>query len=380
MPRDAPVTSAIFPSSEAKVTCFGGERFVELVERSEIVHRDGLHAAVDSLHEPGEHVARADLDEGAHAFPHQLGGCLREAHRRGELVDEQRPHPLRRLEPRSHRRHERRNRLLELDPLHCRPQPVGGAGHERRVERARDLQLDRPARARLLRSLAALVHRVVLAGDDDLPGAVVVRRPHAEDLAAEHLDHLVVEAEDRRHRAGMPCGSLGHGDAALAHELDRLLGRHRFRRGKRRELADRMADDEVRLDPARAYRRKHGERGRDERRLLHGRLDEVLDRPRGSRAARGRARMPRCRARRRSAPPARPRRCHVPSPSRSTPGRGSRTRSSSRRHLLCPSHQRRTPREPRTHPGHQHEPPGCAADRGRASARASGIEPEDVFP
>ena len=37
-----------------------------------------------------------------------------------------------------------------------------------------------------------------------------------------------------------------------------------------------MADDEVGLDPPRAQRRKHGETGRNERRLLHLGLDELL--------------------------------------------------------------------------------------------------------
>ncbi len=37
-----------------------------------------------------------------------------------------------------------------------------------------------------------------------------------------------------------------------------------------------MADDVVRLDPARAHRGKYRQRRRDEGRLLHGRVDEVV--------------------------------------------------------------------------------------------------------
>ena len=73
-----------------------------------------------------------------------------------------------------------------------------------------------------------LVDGVVLAGDDDLAGTVVVRGPHAEDLPAEPLDHLVVEPEDRGHRAGPLLRRLGHRQAALADERDRLLDAYRL--------------------------------------------------------------------------------------------------------------------------------------------------------
>ena len=47
---------------------------------------------------------------------------------------------------------------------------------------------------------------------------------------------------------------------------------------ERRELADRVADDDVRLEPRLADRREDREARRDERRLLHLGLDEVLER------------------------------------------------------------------------------------------------------
>src|SRR5205823_4086117 len=101
IPFDAPVTSALFPSSEAKVTIrpkaslatptirgsadsFGAsaqEHVVQLVERGEAVHRHSLDAAVDALDETGEHVAGTDLDERAHALAHELARSLREADR-----------------------------------------------------------------------------------------------------------------------------------------------------------------------------------------------------------------------------------------------------------------------------------------------------------
>src|SRR5205814_4407736 len=110
----------------------------------------------------------------------------------------------------------------------------------------------------------------------DLPGAVVVRRPHAEDPAAQSLDHLVVETEDRRHRAGMLPRRLGHREPALADEPDRLVVLQRARRRDRRELAHRMADHEVRLDSAGADGRQHREARRDEGRLLHRGVVQLL--------------------------------------------------------------------------------------------------------
>ena len=105
--------------------------------------------------------------------------------------------------------------------------PIGCAGDERAVERARDLQLDRAPRAELLGLRTDLVHGVLLAGDDDLARAVVVRRPDALDVLAEPLDDRVIETEDRGHRAVADARRLGHRKPALAHERDRLGGGHR---------------------------------------------------------------------------------------------------------------------------------------------------------
>src|SRR5581483_11895060 len=135
--------------------------------------------------------------------------------------------PLRRLHPRGHRRHERRDRLAELDPLDGGAKPLRRSRHERRVERARDAELDRPACALALRDGTALVDSPGLAGDDDLTRAVVVRRPYAEDLPADQLDDFVLEPEDRRHRPRPLASGLGHGESALANERDRLVDRQR---------------------------------------------------------------------------------------------------------------------------------------------------------
>ena len=52
----------------------------------------------------------------------------------------------------------------------------------------------------------------------------------------------------------------------------------RRHRGERGELADRVADDDVGLEPLGADRGQDGEARRDERRLLHLGLDELLER------------------------------------------------------------------------------------------------------
>src|SRR5581483_9639714 len=175
--------------------------------------------------------------------------------------------------------HERGAALDEMRALDGGPKPLRGAGDERRVERAGDAQLHRAAGAFERGLVARLVDGDRLAGDDELPGAVVVRRPDVRDLLAERLDDLVGEAEDGRHRAGMRTSRLGHGGSPLAHERDRLAQRQRLRRAERRELADRVADDDVWADAARTERRVEREAGGDERRLLHLGVDEILDRP-----------------------------------------------------------------------------------------------------
>src|SRR3954471_6786252 len=77
MPREPPVTSAVLPSSEQNVSD-RGERLLEPVERRRAVDRHGRDIAVDPLHEPGEDVARADLDERLHALPDEALRRLRE--------------------------------------------------------------------------------------------------------------------------------------------------------------------------------------------------------------------------------------------------------------------------------------------------------------
>ena len=207
----------------------------------------------------------------------ELGRGLREADGRGQLVDEQRRDARRGLEPSGDGRHERGHRLAEADLVDRGSQPLCGTGDERRMERAGDAKLDRPARPFLLGTRTALVDRLALAGDDELTRAVVVRRPHATDPAAQALHDVVVEPQDRRHRARVLARRLGHREAPLANERERLGDADRGGRRESGELPDRVADHIVGLDASRLQRGEHGEAGRDERGLLDIGLDELVE-------------------------------------------------------------------------------------------------------
>ena len=221
------------------------------------------------------------------------------------------------------------------------------------MERARDRQLDRPAGSLDLRLPAAFLDRRGLSRDHQLSRAVVVRRPHAVDPAAELLDHLVLEPEDRGHRAR---------DARAP--PPRSPGRARERARSPRESKSRVPL------PARSIRRRSGRR----RSRARSRAREGRPGSQGSwrreRAAAPRSRSaPRADAskqsRRRSMPAA-----SLPSSktliaagscsaiSRPMPrleralAQGNKTQPCSFR---TPFHQSRTPGEAGAHAGHQHE-------------------------
>src|SRR5579884_1360868 len=72
---------------------------------------------------------------------------------------------------------------------------------------------------------------------------------------------------------------LRHREPALANERDRVTDGQHVDRPERAVLADRMPDDDVRLDPACPERGVEREARRDERWLLHLGVDEVLHGP-----------------------------------------------------------------------------------------------------
>ena len=114
-------------------------------------------------------------------------------------------------------------------------------------------------------------------GDDDLAGAVVVRRPHVGDLARR------APRRPRRRARGSPPSSRGS-RAPPRPSPGRARGRARSRRRSRAPATAASAANSptewpttyVRLDAALAQRGQHGEARRDERRLLHLGLHELL--------------------------------------------------------------------------------------------------------
>jgi hypothetical protein len=148
------------------------------------------------------------------------------------------------------------------------------------VEGARDRQLDRSPGTLALGLFAALVHRIGLPRDDDLARAIVIRRPDAVNLSAKLLHDLVLEPENRRHRAWALLGDFGHRQPALTHEPDRVSRVEHASCRQRRELSNRVADNIVRPEAERLDRRQNGQAGSQQRGLLNRCIDEIFDRAR----------------------------------------------------------------------------------------------------
>src|SRR6185436_2600043 len=130
---------------------------------------------------------------------------------------------------------------------------------ERRVEGSRHAQANGATGAGFFGLDAAFADGVVLAGDDDLSGTVVVRRPDVRDLAAEALDDLVRESKDGGHGTRTRVRGFRHREPALPHEPDRVGRTERLGRAERGELTDGMADHVVGHDPVRTDRGVDGE-------------------------------------------------------------------------------------------------------------------------
>src|SRR5690242_20154198 len=92
MPRDPPVTSAAFPLKSNMVgsvpLALGLEGRERLLERGGVLDVHRLDTLVDALHEPGEHLPRADLHEARDAEAHHLLDALDPAHRGGDLIEQ----------------------------------------------------------------------------------------------------------------------------------------------------------------------------------------------------------------------------------------------------------------------------------------------------
>src|SRR5215211_714881 len=153
--------------------------------------------------------------------------------------------------------------------------------HQRRVERACDRQPLGPD-AVLLKALLGLVERGERAREHELVGGVVVRDREPGRLG-DLLDTRPLARAHREHAARAVLGPLGrflHEAAAGGHQPKSILGSERVGSHQRRNLPERVAGHQVRLQlltedlPA-------GERGAKDRRLrperaVVGALEEVL--------------------------------------------------------------------------------------------------------
>ena len=290
---------------------------------------------------------------------------------------------------------------MEADRLDRRPEPFGRPLDERAVERAGDLELDRSSCAERLCLGAELLDGCVLAGDDDLTGAVVVRRPDALDLA-----RTVPRRPRPRGRGSRPSSP----DAGEPPPPSRGLARARSRsprpfpspRPTRALRTPRPSGRRRR--PARALRLGSRPGWRGTSRSGPAVAPRSRRAPRAacrSRASGGRAPTPRCRRGRRPSRPARPRRARGPCRPRAHPAPENRmrlcpSRSSSafptddyRRqlsavgpHWAVPPHS--ISAEPQVSPAPipviNTSAPSVRRPSARASASASGIDPDDVFP
>ena len=127
-------------------------------------------------------------------------------------------------------------RLVDLDLVERGPERRDRGLHQRRVERAGDVEADHAGTA-LVCDLLGLVERVDLAREDDLAGRVVVGDGDAAfggDLARV----LERRADEREHRA---VARLAHQAAAQDDELERVFALEHARGGQRGQLAERVA-------------------------------------------------------------------------------------------------------------------------------------------
>ena len=149
------------------------------------------------------------------------------------------------------------------------PQPLGGELDERRMERPRDLEPDRAARAFALRLVAALVDGI----------ASRPRRRAGRGSCSSPARRCGSSGRAPRppHRRGPRIAAIEPGRSLAAAAVARPRSRtsaivsaipSERGRAESRELADRVADHVVGLDPARTQRRVDREARRDERRLL----------------------------------------------------------------------------------------------------------------
>ncbi len=312
-------------------------------------YRQDLERPVDPPDEAAQDGSWPDLDEARHAERHEGADRLGESYRCRSAGAPGSTESRRRAR-------RRRSRSTGTGSPGSAKRTAATAGANRcsacavsgRVEPAGDVEPHRAPGAGGLCGGHERDDARLRPGDDDLAGAVEVRRPDPRQTFAEGLDRVVVEADDGGHGTGREGCGLGHCEAPLAYEHGGLLDRDRPGSAEGGELAHRVTDDEVGLVTGLADGREARKLGRDERRLGSFGGRELFQRTRRKRGARRPSRRPRTRAGRPRGPRARSGRRRLPSRPPARPGRESRTRRSTRHRrsgpLARPSRAGRRPR------------------------------------
>jgi hypothetical protein len=233
----------------------------------------------DALAEAREHLARANLDVAGDAGLVERQHRLAPAHgvheRGGEL--------LARVGERlgGHAGHDGEARIADLGLGKRGAERLDRGLHQRRVERAGDVERDRAA-AMVASVLLGAGEVLARAREHDLAGGVVVGDGHVAMLG--DLARLVLGgADEREHRAGVV--GLGHQAAAEDDELERGVAVQRAGGGQRAELAEAVAGGDAGLEAGGlvAGQARAEDRGLGEARALvsarEGVLADELDHP-----------------------------------------------------------------------------------------------------
>src|SRR5262245_55148649 len=169
MPRDAPVTIAICPSS-IRILPTAGDRFINGCTLLERQHGDFL-ATLDSSVEPCQHLARAALDNMSHPAGNHCAYGIGPAHRAEELAHQCLANfircPMFANVDGVDLRHDGRTHIDALESfaqfLRCR-------FHQRAVRRHAYRQLEHPLGTFLLTQFPCTTNRIRVTRDDDLAG------------------------------------------------------------------------------------------------------------------------------------------------------------------------------------------------------------------
>src|SRR5829696_7009615 len=197
----------------------------------------------DALAEAGEHLPGADLDEAGDARlvqrEHRLAPADRARQRGGELGADVGEGPGARA------RDDGEAGLAELDRVERLAEGLYGGLHQRRVERAGDVELERAA---AVVAGVLLRGREIVAGarEDDLAGRVVVGDRDA-GVGGDLARLLVRGADEGEHRARVV--GLGHQAPAEDDELERVVAVDDAGGRERGQLAEAVAGGDAGLQP-----------------------------------------------------------------------------------------------------------------------------------